>query len=101
MTDRKICGIIQLTVKEARMRGLEDKMTYLRIEAARECYSAKDALEGWNCRETMTVGDLRRFLEDYDDDTKIIFSHDGGYTFGSLTENDISEEDTEDEEEEE
>lgn len=33
----------------------------------------------------MTVGDLMRMLEDIDEDTPIILSHDNGYTYGSLT----------------
>lgn len=33
----------------------------------------------------MTVGELRAFLEDYDDDMAIICSHDNGYTYGSLS----------------
>lgn len=32
----------------------------------------------------MTVGELWRILEDYDDDTLIILSHDNRYTFGTL-----------------
>lgn len=35
-------------------------------------------------RRPMTAGELRRLLEDYDDDTLIILSHDRGYTYGSL-----------------
>ena len=33
----------------------------------------------------MTVGDLRAMLEDMEDDTLIICSHDNGYTYGSLS----------------
>ncbi len=35
-------------------------------------------------RRPITAGELRRLLEDYDDDTLIILSHDRGYTYGSL-----------------
>lgn len=32
----------------------------------------------------MTVGELKEFLEDFNDDTLFILSHDGGYTYGSI-----------------
>lgn len=35
-------------------------------------------------RNPMTVGDLRAFLMDLDDDMMVICSHDRGYTYGSL-----------------
>ena len=35
-------------------------------------------------RKTMTVGELRDFLEDFDDDTPIYLSFDNGYTFGGV-----------------
>ena len=42
---------------------------------------------------TMTVGDLIAILEDFDEDTPIYFGNDmksyGWYTYGSLTERDI------------
>lgn len=39
-------------------------------------------------RRTMSVKDLKRFLERYDDDDEkpIVFSHDNGYTYGPLRE---------------
>ena len=37
-------------------------------------------------RDAMTVGELKRFLEDIDDDTLFILSHDRGYTYGSIGE---------------
>ena len=33
----------------------------------------------------MTVGELKRLLEDYNDDTLVVLSHDNGYTYGTLT----------------
>ena len=33
----------------------------------------------------LTVGQLRELLEDVDDDTIVICSHDGGFTYGSLS----------------
>ena len=51
----------------------------LTIEAAREGYSPDQI------RDTMTVEDLRRLLEDYEDDTPIYISNDNGYTFGGIS----------------
>lgn len=48
------------------------------IEAQREGYSI-DQLH-----RTMTAGELMQVLSDYDEDTPIYFSHDNGYTYGSL-----------------
>lgn len=36
-------------------------------------------------REPMTVGQLMRMLEDFDEDTPIVLSHDSGYTYGTLS----------------
>lgn len=46
---------------------------------------------------TMTVGELIRFLQDYDEDRKVYISHDGHYTFSGITEKDF-EDDYEEEE---
>lgn len=35
-------------------------------------------------KHPMTVGELKAFLEDFDDDTLVILSHDHGYTYGSI-----------------
>ena len=59
------------------------------INAMRESYSKDDV-------QTMTVGELKAFLEDFDDDTRIILSHDRGYTYGGIRES-LMEEDYEDE----
>lgn len=40
---------------------------------------------------TMTVGDLIRLLEDYNEDTPIYVSHDNGYTFGGVKENNFDD----------
>lgn len=39
----------------------------------------------------MTVGELRAFLEDYDEDTPIYLSFDSGYTYGGITEDRFEE----------
>ena len=49
------------------------------FEARRDGYGI-DQIE-----EPVTVGELMRMLKDWDEDTPIILSHDGGYTYGSLS----------------
>ncbi|MCD8308865.1 MAG: hypothetical protein LUD19_03340 [Clostridia bacterium] len=68
---------------------------YLKIETFREGYGIDQV------RSTMTVGDLKRFLEDYDEDKPIYLSFDNGYTYGGITERMIEDCDDEDEESEE
>ena len=58
------------------------------IEANREGYSIEQAE---NERTAITVGELMRLLEDFDEDTKIYISNDRGYTYGSVTEYRIRE----------
>ena len=41
--------------------------------------------------ETMTVGELIAFLENYAEDTPIYLSFDNGYTYGGITENRFEE----------
>lgn len=48
------------------------------FDVAREAYAIGQV------RRPMTVGDLKDLLEDYEDDTVIILSHDNGYTYGTL-----------------
>ena len=66
-------------------------MKALIIEAMRESYGKENVA-------TMTVGELRHFLEDFEDDLPVILSHDRGYTYGGLR--DYLFEELEDEEEE-
>lgn len=42
-------------------------------------------------RNTMTVGDLIRFLEDFNEDTEVYIRNDNGYTYGGIWENLILE----------
>ena len=58
------------------------------IEAKREGYNIEQAE---NEREAITVGELMRLLEDFDEDTKVYISNDNGYTYGSVTEYRIRE----------
>jgi hypothetical protein len=43
------------------------------------------------CGRTMTVRDMIELLEQYDDDAKVYLSFDNGYTYGSIREEDLSE----------
>jgi hypothetical protein len=58
------------------------------IEAKREGYTIEQAE---NERTAVTVGELMRLLEDFDEDTKVYISNDNGYTYGSVTEYRIRE----------
>lgn len=51
-------------------------------------------------RETMTVGELIAFLEDYDENTPIYLIFDNGYTYGGITEGRFEEDYGEDGEDE-
>lgn len=53
--------------------------------AEREAYSIE------NVCNPITVGDLKWLLEEFDDDDEIIISHDRGYTFGTLCNADIDD----------
>lgn len=41
------------------------------------------------CGETLTVGELMEKLQEYAEDTPIFLCNDKGYTYGSITEDDI------------
>lgn len=49
------------------------------------------------CGKTLTVGELKEELDNYDDDLPIYLNNDNRYTFGSITSYDISVCDTEEE----
>lgn len=55
------------------------------IEGRREGYGTDQI------RRTMTVGGLREFLEQFDEETEIYLCNDGGYTYGSITESSFEE----------
>lgn len=54
-------------------------MSALKIETFREGYGIDQV------RETMTVGELINFLEDWDEEIPVYLSFDNGYTYGGLT----------------
>ena len=41
--------------------------------------------------KTMTIGQLKYLLDEYDDDAKVYISHDGGYMYSRICENDFVE----------
>lgn len=61
------------------------------IEGRRTGYSVG------SCGDTMTVGELINFLQDFDEDSKIYLSNDNGYTYGNITEYTIWEDEEDDE----
>ena len=69
-------------------------MMNLIIQTSRDGYGTDQI------RNTMTVGELVSFLEDYDENQKIYLSFDGGYTYGGITEGSFEEEEKENTEEE-
>lgn len=50
------------------------------------------------CGNTMTVGELINYLEQFDEDAKVYLKNDNGYTYGSITWTSFEEGDVEDEE---
>ena len=60
------------------------------IQARRDAYSKNEV-------RTITVKELIQELEQFDEDAKVVLSHDNGYTYGGISRNSI-EEDYEDEE---
>lgn len=45
--------------------------------------------------QTMTVGEILDYLQDYDSDTPVYLSFDSGYSYGNLTDYAIEERDDE------
>jgi len=65
------------------------------IEAQRTGYSTSQV------DRTMTVGELIKMLQGYDEDSLVYLSHDNGYTYGGIDYNDFYENEIEEEEEDE
>ena len=40
---------------------------------------------------TMTIGELMNYLEQFDEDAKVYLRHDNGYTYGGITERSFEE----------
>lgn len=60
------------------------------IEAHRTGYAPSQVAN------TLTVGELIEILQQYEEDQEVIISHDEGYIFGGINEEDIEERDEED-----
>ena len=58
--------------------SFKSQLKRLVLDAGRDAYSLSDI------DSTMTVGELKRYLEQFDDDAKFYLSHDGGYTYGAV-----------------
>ena len=56
-------------------------MTIVYLTTNRDFYDRKDAAE-----HSLTVAQLRRVLEDYPSDARIILRNDNGYTYGNIRE---------------
>lgn len=67
----------------------------LYIDAAREGYGIDQI------RNTMTVGELIRELEQYDENDRVFLRHDRGYTYGGITSRSFEEPEDEQEDEDE
>ena len=59
------------------------------IEGRRDGYSPEQ------CGNTMTVGDLIAYLEQFEEDTEVLLKNDNGYTYGRITENSFTEDEEE------
>lgn len=68
-------------------------MEKLFINGKRNGYSTEQ------CGKTLTAGELIALLQDLDENTPIYIKNDNGYTYGSITRNDIEEGDDEEENE--
>lgn len=55
------------------------------IETRRDGYNTEQ------CDSTLTVKELIEILEDFNEDSPVYFSNDGGYTYGSIKYGDIFE----------
>ena len=53
------------------------------------------------CGRTLTVKELIAELEIYDGDTPVYLKNDNGYTYGSISENDLNEDDLEEDDDDE
>ena len=55
-------------------------------------YVNREGYDPEQIRDTMSVGELIKCLEQFDEDDKIYVAHDGGYTFGGITKRQFEEE---------
>lgn len=67
-------------MNEMYRRSRDKAVEYLSIDGRREAYSP-DQID-----ITMTVKELKEYLDQFDEDTPVIINNDKGYTYGSITE---------------
>lgn len=61
--------------------------TIVTLDTQRSGYDIKEVAE-----KTMTVGELISYLEQYDEDTRVVYCNDNGYTYGAIKHYCIGEE---------
>ena len=61
------------------MSDNDDKRSAVFINGNRTCYHPSQC-EDYTC----TVGALKDFLDDFDDDVKVFLRNDNGYTYGQI-----------------
>lgn len=49
----------------------------------------KNGYETDQCEKTLTVGELIEILQEYDENSPVYLRNDGGYTYGSITRDDL------------
>lgn len=69
--------------------------TVVTLEACRSCYGLNQI------GKTLTVKELIQELEDYPEDSPVVFSNDNGYTYGEISRYDLNAVDVEDEDKDE
>ena len=68
-------------------------MSYITFETTREGYAPDQ------CGNTMTVGELIQYLSQFDENARVFYSNDNGYTYGSIKDYQIREEYEDDDDE--
>ena len=58
------------------------------IQAKRQAYGVEDIVSD---SRTLTIRELIEELSQYDEEAKVVLSHDNGYTYGGITERDIED----------
>lgn len=57
------------------------KKTVITLSTTRSAYSLKQIMENYT---TLTVGELKEILKEYDDNTSIVFVNDNKFTYGHI-----------------
>ena len=70
--------------------------TVLTIDGRRTGYTINQVLRYEN---TLTVGELKEYLEGFDDDTPVLINNDNGYTYVEITYDSFKDEVTDEDDE--